>query len=405
MALWKPSAERIESSGLTAFLEATGHDDFVSLHRWSVAEPGAFWATAWDELGVIGERGETALVPGGDLPSTRFFPDATLNVAENLLRRDGGDAALIFRGEDAGVRRQLSWWELRRAVGRVQEAMRRRGVEPGDRIAAWMPNVPETYVVMLAAASIGATFTSTSPDFGAEGVVDRFGQVGPKMLFACDSYFYGGKVHDRLGVLDDVVRGLPTVEHVVVVPFAGSLGSVPGAATMEELVADISPREPDFVPLPFDHPWYVLFSSGTTGPPKAIVHRAGGVLLKHLVEHRLHCDVRADDRVFYFTTAGWMMWNWLAYGDLRQQRHPHAVRRLAVSSRRAPETLFKSRRRRIGMSRYSGPPPSTSTTVGEGPGSDTRRSATISAPLKHDPARPDRTLVPESFRISIYRER
>ena len=316
-ALWTPSPERAASTRLAAFMAATGHRDYTSLHHWSVAEPDAFWTAAWDELGVIGHRGERAVAPGTGNPAdalrtTRFFPDATLNVAENLLRRDGGDPALIFRGEDPGLGRELSWWELRRAVGRVQEAMRRAGVGPGDRVAAWMPNIPETYVVMLAAASIGATFSSTSPDFGVDGVIDRFGQVEPTLLFACDAYYYGGKVHDRLHTLTEVAAGLPTVEQVVVVGFSGGTGPVPGMITLEEFVASIPPREPDFVPLPFDHPWYVLFSSGTTGTPKGIVHRAGGVLLKHLVEHQLHCDVRPGDRVFYFTTAGWMMWNWLA---------------------------------------------------------------------------------------------
>ena len=205
-ALWTPSPERVASTRLASFMHTTGHADYESLHAWSVRDPGAFSTTAWDELGVIGDRGDVALVPGeGDpaaaLMSSRFFPDATLNVAENLLRRDGGEPAIIFRGEDPRVGRELSWWELRRAVGRVQEAMRRAGVGPGDRVAAWMPNIPETHVVMLAAASIGATFTSTSPDFGVDGVIDRFGQVRPKLLFGCDAYYYGGKVHDRLSTL------------------------------------------------------------------------------------------------------------------------------------------------------------------------------------------------------------
>ena len=310
--LWTPSEDRAADTRMAAFLEATGHPDTDSLHAWSVHDPDGFWRAAWDLCGVVGDPGDRVVAPGDDLPTARFFPDATLNVAENLLRRDTGQPAVIFRGEDPGVRRELSWWELRRAVGRVQEGMRRSGVGPGDVVAAWMPNTPETYVVMLAAASLGAIFTSTSPDFGVDGVIDRFGQVRPKMLFGCDAYYYGGKVHDRAGVLHQVVESLPSVERSVVVGFTGSTTPIPGMFTLDELIDDIPPRPPDFVRLPFDHPWYVLFSSGTTGKPKCIRHRAGGVLIKHLVEHQLHCDVRPDDRVFYFTTAGWMMWNWLA---------------------------------------------------------------------------------------------
>jgi len=301
---------------MARFASANGHDDYASLHRWSVEKPAEFWAAAWDELGIVGERGDRVMVDTGDLWGTRFFPDARLNVAENLLAHRGAQPALEFHSEDESIVRTVSRDELRLMVGQLQAALRSAGVSEGDRVAAWLPNIPEAYVAMLAAASIGATFSSTSPDFGVDGVIDRFAQIEPTVLFACDGYLYGGKIHDQLPLLADIRAALPSLERVVVVPFFGdgSTGGVADAIMLDEFVAGIEPREPEFTPLPFDHPWYVLFSSGTTGKPKCIIHRAGGVLLKHLVEHQLHSDVNPGDRVFYFTTAGWMMWNWLASG-------------------------------------------------------------------------------------------
>jgi len=314
--IWSPSAEQAAATNLARFAIAHGHHDYAALHRWSVDHPDEFWRTAWDDLGVVGERGDRIVVHDGEMWRTRFFPDARLNVAENLLAHQGPEPALVFHSEDDSIIRTVSRDELRLMVGQLQKALRAAGVDEGDRVAAWMPNIPETYAVMLAAAAIGATFTSTSPDFGADGVVDRFAQVAPTVLFACDGYLYGGKVHDRLELLRQIRAELPSLERVVVVPFFGdgTTGEVPDAVSLGEFVAGIDPCEPEFTPLPFDHPWYVLFSSGTTGKPKCIVHRAGGVLLKHLVEHQLHSDVKPGDRVFYFTTAGWMMWNWLASG-------------------------------------------------------------------------------------------
>ena len=314
--IWAPSADAAAATNMARFAAAHGHADYPALHAWSVAEPAAFWAAVWDDLGVVGERGERVLETGDELTDTRFFPDAWLNVAENLLAHRGDEPALIFQSEDGAVRHTWSRDELRLRVGQLQAALRRAGVGEGDRVAVWLPNIPETYAVMVATASIGAIFSSTSPDFGVDGVADRFGQVEPKVLFACDAYLYGGKVHDRLAPLAEICAALPSVQQVVVIPFMGDggTGGVTGAVTLAEFTADLEPREPDFVRLAFDHPWYILFSSGTTGKPKCIVHRAGGVLLKHVVEHQLHNDVRPGDRVFYFTTAGWMMWNWLASG-------------------------------------------------------------------------------------------
>jgi len=310
--IWAPSEERAAGSRLAAFATAHGLDGYEALHTWSVADPGAFWAAAWDACGLVGERGDRAFVPGATLPDARFFPEARLNVVETFLATNGGGPALLEAGED-GRRRTLTWDELRSQVAALAAALAATGVGPGHRVAAWLPNVPETIVTMLATGAVGATFSSTSPDFGTAGVLDRFGQVQPTVLVAADGYVYGGKTNDCLPRLAEIRSGLPSLRRTIVVPYLGA-----------DLPADVE-AWPDVLathagaPLavdryPFDHPWYVLYSSGTTGKPKAIVHRAGGVLLKHLVEHQLHCDVRPGDRVFYFTTAGWMMWNWLASG-------------------------------------------------------------------------------------------
>ena len=274
-------------------------EDYSTLHAWSTEHPGEFWAMVWDELGVIGDRGERLHEPGLRLRDHRFLPDATLNVAENLLREPSDELAIVFRGED-GEAVDVTRAELHDMVGRIQVLLRDAGVGVGDRVVAWLPNRPETYAVMLACAGLGAVFASTSPDFGTDGVIDRFGQIEPTVLFSVPDYAYNGKRHDCAGRLDEIVAALPSLRASIVVA-PGWLDAVESTPIM-------------FVPLPFDHPWYVLFSSGTTGKPKCIVHRAGGVLLKHLTEHVFHSDLGPGDRVFYFTTAGWMMWNWLASG-------------------------------------------------------------------------------------------
>ncbi len=323
--LWTPPPERAAGSNLTAFLRFVNERhglalaDYASLHRFSVDRMEDFWVAVWDFCGVIsGGRGATVLADGDRMPGARFFPQARLNFAENLLRpgRGPGEDAIVFRGEDR-VRARLTHAELRAAVSRLQQALAAAGVGPGDRVAAFLPNLPETVVAMLAAASLGATFTSCSPDFGVQGVVDRFGQVEPKVLFCCDGYFYNGKAIDTLPRLAEIVALLPTVERVVVVPYASpspAVAQVPRAVALADFVAPFAAGEPAFARLPFDHPLYILYSSGTTGVPKCIVHGAGGVLLMHLKEHVLHCDVKPGDRLFYFTTCGWMMWNWLVSG-------------------------------------------------------------------------------------------
>jgi acetoacetyl-CoA synthetase len=286
------------------------------LWRWSVDQPEAFWRELWDFGGVIGEPGKTVLVDGGRMPGARFFPEARLNFAQNLLRRSDAAPALIFRGEDK-VKRSLSWAELNAAVSRVAQALRAMGVVAGDRVAGYLPNMPEPIIAMLAAASIGAAWSSCSPDFGVQGVIDRFGQIEPKVLFAVDGYHYNGKTHDCLAKLREIAPRLPSVQRTVVIPYAGGKPSLDGVKTAQlwdDFVAPYKAGPIDFAQLPFDQPLYILYSSGTTGVPKCIVHGAGGTLLQHIKEHMLHCDVKADDRVFYFTTCSWMMWNWLVSG-------------------------------------------------------------------------------------------
>ena len=321
--LWTPSAERIETANVTSFRRtaekrwSVSLPDYDALYDWSVAHPEQFWVSVWEDGGVVGERGDTVLVDGDRMPGAKWFPQARLNFAQNLLRSRDSHDALVFWGEDQ-VKNRMSHGELYRAVAQFAAALREQGIEKGDRVAAFMPNMPETIVAMLAAASIGAIFTSASPDFGVQGVLDRFGQSEPKVLIACDGYFYGGKTIDCLDKLGDIARQLPSVRRVVVVPYvhmAHDLGKVPHARMYADFVkphhhvTDI-----DFELLPFDHPLYIMYSSGTTGVPKCIVHCAGGALLQHLKEHRLHSDVKPKDRVFYFTTCGWMMWNWLVSG-------------------------------------------------------------------------------------------
>jgi acetoacetyl-CoA synthetase len=320
--LWSPTRERIEHARITAFARAAArrwnlpHDGWPDLHRWSIDHPGPFWTSVWEWCGVIGERGERALVDGHKLPGARWFPDARLNFAENLLRGRDATGDLVFWGEDA-VRRRVSHAELYDLVAQLAHAMRAAGVKPGDRVAAFVPNLPETIAAMLAATSIGAIWSSCSPDFGVQGVLDRFGQIEPKLLFTADGYWYNGKPQDSLAKAAEIAQRLPSVERVIVLPCLAQspdVSGVPKAVTLAELVAPHAPGAIRFERLPFAHPLYILYSSGTTGVPKCIVHSAGGVLLKHLSEQQLHCDVQPGDRLFYFTTCGWMMWNWLASG-------------------------------------------------------------------------------------------
>ncbi len=314
--IWTPSLFRIADANLTRFMAFAGTrgaptSDYHAFYGWSVAEPGAFWDALWEFSRVVGERGDGPALEDGDrMPGARWFPRARLNFAENLLRGPDAEPAVIFRNE-RGQRREIDWKALRGEVARVAAGLRVDGVGPGDVVGGFLPNLPEAVIAMLATASIGATWTSCSPDFGIQGVLDRFGQVKPKVLFTADGYFYAGKTIDSTSVIAGVLKALATVRKVVVVPYAApTTVSLPLSVAFGEYGDRAAPLR--FEWLPFDHPLYVLYSSGTTGVPKCIVHGAGGTLLQHQKEHRLHTDLKPGDRLFYFTTCGWMMWNWLA---------------------------------------------------------------------------------------------
>ena len=300
-------------SRLASFARGKSFDE---LHQWSVKSPEEFWSSIWEFCGMVGERGDRVVTktanpsdPAVEFISTRFFPDAKLSIVENFLQRTGDGEALVAIDE-TGKRRTRSWDELRQRVANLASALERLGIKSGDRVAVWLPNSIEAIETMLAAASLGAIFSSCSPDFGAQGVLDRFTQISPKVLVATDSYIYGGKKFDCLERLATVQNGLPSL-HTTLLVSSNEIATQKSTTSYETFLESgastpVAPRR-----FGFDHPWYVLYSSGTTGVPKCIVHRTGGVLLQHLKEHQLHCDIRQNDRVMYFTTTGWMMWNWL----------------------------------------------------------------------------------------------
>jgi acetoacetyl-CoA synthetase len=325
LPLWKPNPATVGDTRMAQFMQATGHGRYADLWQWSVDQPEAFWTQIWRFCGAIGERGSVVLEDGDiAMPGARWFPEARLNYAENLLQhRDDGEA-LVFWGEDK-VKRRLTRAELYAEVARFQSFLIAAGVGEGDRVAGYLPNLPETLIAMLASTALGAIWSSASPDFGVQGVLDRFGQIEPKILICVDGYWYNGKPVDCLEKNAEVVAKMPSLVKTVVVPYLAeqpAIDKIAGAVSWSDLDEKTNSQNSTvdrnktviFKRVAFDHPLFIMFSSGTTGVPKCIVHCHGGVLLQHLKEHVLHSDVRPGDRLFYFTTCGWMMWNWLVSG-------------------------------------------------------------------------------------------
>lgn len=319
--LWHPHPDDIPNTRLAQFQaelgrrRGRGYDSYAELHADTVADPVTFWRTVWETFDVIGEEGHDALENADQMPGAKWFPQAKLNFAENLLRHTDDHPAIKFRAE-TGQERSMTYGELHAEVAKLAHALREHGIQPGDRVAGFLPNLPETIVAMLAATSLGATWSSCSPDFGTAGVVDRLGQVEPRILFCVDSYAYGGKTHDCLARVEEIIKAIPSIEKVVVAPYLQpdpSTGQLDKAVTWQAFT-DNKATTIEYERLPFDHPLYILYSSGTTGVPKCITHGAGGTLLQHLKELGLHTDITREDRLFYFTTCGWMMWNWMASG-------------------------------------------------------------------------------------------
>ncbi|KZB53923.1 acetoacetate--CoA ligase [Thalassospira xiamenensis] len=321
--LWQPSPTRVENANVTHFRNWVNEkhslklDSFHALYDWSVTRKEDFWPAIIDYAGLKAESwGDTVLVDGDKMPGAKFFPDARLNFAENLLVRDDHTDALVFWGEDK-VKTRISWCDLNIAVSKFSQALRAEGITKGDRVCGYMPNMIETVIAMLGTAAIGATWSSASPDFGVQGVVDRFGQIEPKLMITVDGYHYNGKSHDIREKVRDVIDRIPSIQKVVIVKYAfdgTNTTGIRGGISRDDFLAPFRAEKIAFEQVEFNHPLYVMFSSGTTGKPKCIVHGAGGTLLKQVSEHVLHCDVVPGDRVFYFTTCGWMMWNWLMGG-------------------------------------------------------------------------------------------
>jgi acetoacetyl-CoA synthetase len=297
------------------FMRQQGFDDYEALYQWSIDDSAAFWEALCKFCDIhFVKPPQTVLKRPGDIMDAGWFDGSQLNYAEHLLRHEGGREALVFSGEN-GERRALSFDELREAVAAVAAGLKNAGVVKGDRVGGYLPNCPEAIIAMLATTSIGAIWSSCSPDFGVTGVVDRFGQIEPKVLFTAEAYFYNGKRFDCLGTVAQIVSAIPAIERTVVVPFAGGDVDVSGVGNAETLESFSEPgARLVFEPVAFDHPLFIMYSSGTTGVPKCIVHGHGGTLLQILKEHVLHCDTGPGDRLFYFTTCGWMMWNWLVTG-------------------------------------------------------------------------------------------
>ncbi len=316
-ALWQPSAQRIAGTNLSRFIEQvnqhhhTSFQHYAELYQWSVDHPELFWPEVWQFSNIKSSKPwDTVLVGGDKMPGAKWFQGARLNFAENLLQRNDDHPAIIFWGEDK-QQRSLSYRQLNHQVATLAAAMRAEGITQGDRIAGFMPNMPETVIAMLATASIGAIWSSCSPDFGVNGAVERFSQIEPKLLFCADGYFFKGKQIDSLPRVREIAQQLPSLTEIIVTPYTNDTPSLENEVMLNTFVQGHETDATQYTQLPFDHPLYILYSSGTTGLPKCIVHGAGGTLIQHLKELMLHTDLKSDDRIFYFTTCGWMMWNWL----------------------------------------------------------------------------------------------
>jgi acetoacetyl-CoA synthetase len=318
--LWEPSSERKRQANMTRFIQFVnqkfGKDfkDYPELYEWSIQEIPDFWAAFWEFSGVKASRGYDQVVDDlSKMPGAKWFTGARLNFAENLLRYRDDRVAMIFKGE-VQKSRQITYAELYSQVAALAKSLREQGIQPGDRVVGFMPNMMETIIAMLAATSLGAVWSSCSPDFGIKGVLDRFGQIEPKVLFTANGYSYNGKSFDSLARVADIISQLPSIQKVVVVPYTeqrADLGPIPNAVHYQDFLSPEAHLEIDFVQVPADHPLVIMYSSGTTGLPKCLVQGVAGILVHHLKELMLHTDLKREDTIFYFTTCGWMMWNWL----------------------------------------------------------------------------------------------
>jgi acetoacetyl-CoA synthetase len=319
--LWSPPDELVERSAMTRYMRwladerGVRADDYEALWRWSTEEPDAFWRSIWDYFGVVSDTEPEAALADDSMPGAVWFPGTRINYAEHLFRDKPDDRVAIFAASEVRELHEVTWGELRELVGRIRAGLVARGVESGDRVVGYVPNIPEAIAMFLAAASLGAVWSSCSPDFGAQAVVDRFAQTEPKVLVAVDGYRYNGKAFDRRETVQKLMERMPSLEHTILLPYLGC-GELEGAEPWDDLVAE--PGELTFDRVAFEHPLWILYSSGTTGLPKAIVHSQGGVLLEHLKKLNLHVDAREGDRLFWFTTTGWMMWNFIVSGLLTE---------------------------------------------------------------------------------------
>jgi acetoacetyl-CoA synthetase len=319
--MWVPSQKRIETSLLAKFITATktqsgnATPDYDKVWNWSVSSPEQFWDALWDFCGVVGDKSGPVLANADTLIDAQFFPEAKINFAENLLAHANDGPAIIFHSEN-GDRSEWSWDDLKQTTSKLQQALMAQGIGQGDRVAGFLPNLPEAIAAMLAVTSLGAVWSSCSPDFGLNGVKDRFGQIEPKILFTADAYHYNGKIHSSLDVAAELANEIPSIKKVIVVPYVEAQADISilgdKGVHWADVLGDYDAKDITYTRVDFNAPLYIMFSSGTTGLPKCIIHSVGGTLLQHMKEHQFQCDVQPKDRLFFFTTCGWMMWNWLA---------------------------------------------------------------------------------------------